>query len=114
MNGDIPLYFNKTTNQLVRYDGTQVTFIPGPNATLKASGELEQTDQSNWIPVAWDATQNHLVYGVSHPKVGQQVTVTDMIDPSTSPSDIYLVTGQVFGLNFEIRPPIREFLQFDA
>lgn len=112
MSGDVPVYFNKTTSQLVRYDGSRVSAIPGPGAKLDSSGALDLTDQTGWIPVAWDSVSNHLVYGPGHSQAGQPVTTKDLIDPSTK--DLYLVTGQVFGLNFEIRPPVREFLMFDA
>lgn len=109
--GDIPLYFNKITSQLLTYDGSPFTKIPGPSAKL-VNGALDLTDKTQWIPVSWNLEKFHLVYGVGHPNVGQRVDVSDMINPATG--DLYLITGQVYGLNFEARRLIREFLLFDS
>lgn len=109
--GDIPLYFRKSTSQLLTYDGNLFTQIPGPNAKL-SDGALDLTDKSTWIPVSWNLENFHLIYGAGHEKVGQRVTPSDMINPETG--DLYLITGQVYGLNFETRVPVREFLLFDS
>ncbi len=111
--GDIPLYFNKTSSQLVLYDGTQLDKIPGPDAKLDDDGNLDKTDKSAWIPVAWDVETNGLVYGAAAgERAGKPVTTGDMLDPSTK--DFFLITGNAFGLNFETRPRFREFLIFNA
>lgn len=108
--GDIPLYFKKTTNQLVRYDGTQVTNIPGPDAALTVDGALDVSNQTNWIPVAWDAIGSQLVYGVGHPDVGKPVQISDLKNPATN--DLYLIMGDITGIGLSMSPNIREFVQF--
>jgi len=112
IGSDIPLYFNKTTNQLVKYDGTAFNKIPGPNAALNADGTLNLNDQSNWIPVAWDPESSQLVYGVGHPDVGNPVQIADLSNPATG--DLYLTAGQIHGISSSISPTIREFVQFPA
>jgi hypothetical protein len=104
---DSMLYFNKLSGKIIKYDGTEISKIPGKNAKLTIDKLLDLSDTSSWVDVSWDSKISKLVYGANHPNKGEVVKLSDLIDPSTQ--DLYLITDHVILLNSSL---IREFALF--
>jgi hypothetical protein len=105
-NGNIPVYFNKTSSSIIKYDGTVINKIPGPGAKL-TNKLLDTSDTSSWIPVAWNSSMSKLVYGVGHPNAGSVVKNIDLVDPSNG--NLYIITDHYISFGSS---NIREFAVF--